>query len=60
MDFSLKSRKKGTAARTERYEERYNQLIDFIDEVGHCNVPSKYSVDPALGTWCVEMRCAYN
>ena len=60
MDFSLKSRKKGTAARNKSFEGRCKQLIDFIDEFGHCNVPKKYSVDPSLGTWCSKTRCAYN
>jgi hypothetical protein len=58
-DSSTKSRKKGTAARNERFEERYRQLIDFIDEFGHCNVPFRYSVDPSLGFWCGTMRSAY-
>ena len=58
-DSSNKSRKKGTAARTKRFEGRFKQLIDFIDEFGHCNVPVKYSVDPSLGQWCINTRCAY-
>jgi len=56
---STKSRKKSTAARKESFEGREKQLIDFIDEFGHCNVPVKYSVDPSLGQWCINTRCAY-
>ena len=60
-DSSLKSRKKGRAARTERFEGRCKQLIDFIDDFGHhCHVPCRYSVNPSLGYWCGKMRCAYN
>ena len=58
-DSSNKSRKKGTAARTKRFEGRFKQLIDFIDEFGHCNVPQRYSANPSLGRWCKEMRGAY-
>jgi len=50
-DSSFKSRKKGTAARTGSFEGRCKQLIDFIDEIGHCNVPRKFSADPSLGNW---------
>ena len=57
-DSSTKSRKKSTAAR-ESFEGREKELIDFIDEFGHCNVPQRYSVDPSLGQWCNTMRSAY-
>ena len=59
-ESSLKSRKKGTAARNESFEGRCKQLIDFIDEFGHCNVPFRYSADPSLGQWCSTMRYSYN
>jgi len=54
------SRKKDTSARTNSFEGRYKQLNDFIDEFGHCNVSRRYSVNPSLGYWCSNMRCAYN
>ena len=57
---SNKKRMKGTSARNESFEGRYKQLIDFIDEFGHCNVSRKNSVNPSLGMWCSYMRCAYN
>ena len=58
---SSKSRKKGTAARTDSFERRCKQLIDFIDEFGHCHVHTrKFSADPSLGEWCSAMRYAYN
>jgi hypothetical protein len=59
-DSSTKSRKKGKAARTDSFEQRYKELIAFIDEFGHCNVPCKYSVDPSFGNWCGTMRFSYN
>jgi len=55
-----RSRKKGTAAITESFEGRCKQLIDFIDEFGHCNISCKYSVIPSLGQWCSTMRYSYN
>ena len=58
-DSSLKSRKKGTAARNESFEGRFKQLIDFIDEFGHCHVPCKSSMDPSLGRRCSNMRSTY-
>jgi len=60
-DSSFKSsREKGTSARTESFEGRYKQIDDFRDEFGHCNVPSKYSVNPSLGYWCGTIRKSYN
>jgi hypothetical protein len=58
-DSSFKHRKKGTAARTEGFVGRIKQLIEFIDEFGHCRVLNKYSADPSLGNWCSTMRCSY-
>ena len=58
-DSSFESRrKKGTVARTGSFEGRCKQLIDFIDEFGHCHVPCKYSANPSLGNWCGTMRCS--
>ena len=56
-DASLKSRKKGTTARSKSFEGRCKQLIDFIDEFGYYHVPCKYPVNPSLGNWCRTMRC---
>jgi hypothetical protein len=44
----------------ETFEQHFNDLEAFIDEFGHCIVPSKYSADPALGIWCKTMRYDYN
>jgi hypothetical protein len=44
----------------ETFEQRCHDFETFKSEFGHCNVPSKYSVDPSLGTWCVTMRYYYN
>jgi len=45
---------------TETFEERCRDLEAFKSEFGHCNVPSKYTVNPSLGTWCSNIRCTYN
>ena len=42
------------------FEERCNDLIQFRDKFGHCNVPQRYSDNPSLGTWCALMRTMYN
>ena len=42
------------------FEERCGQVLAFKDEFGHCNVPTRYSVDPSLGSWCKTMRVTYN
>jgi len=42
------------------FEQRCRDLEAFKNEIGHCNVPFKYSANPSLGNWCHERRCAYN
>jgi len=58
-DSSVESRKKGTSARTEIFEGRCKKLTAFKSEFGHCNVPYRYSANPALGNWCSEIRSSY-
>ena len=41
------------------FDERCNQLFQFKEEFGHCNVPQKYPSNPPLGRWCTDMRVAY-
>jgi len=45
---------------TEAFEQRYHELEVFKSEFGHCNVSSKYSVNPSLGKWCIATRYSYN
>lgn len=42
------------------FEERFNQLLQFKEEFGHCNVPIKYSENPSLGQWCSSLKSMYN
>jgi len=35
-------------------------IQERVSALQHCNVPSKYSVNPPLGHWCSVIRCAYN
>lgn len=37
------------------WEERFNELLQFKAEKGHCNVPSLYKVNQKLATW---VKCA--
>ena len=41
------------------WEEQYQSLTDYREEQGDCNVPSKYSRDPALGCWVGRQRKNY-
>ena len=50
-------RKKGQKS---TFEERCEELIEFKDEFGHCNVPAKYSANIPLGWWCHKTRYNYN
>ena len=41
------------------FEQHYRDLESFQSEFGHCDVPSRYSVNPSLGRWCGAMRYSY-
>ena len=57
-----RTRKKVKSAKTQSttgFDERCNQLLQFKDKFGHCNVPYKYVNNPSLGKWCSKIRTAY-
>jgi len=42
------------------FDERFEELMKFKDEFGHCNVPqTKSCVYYALGQWCSNLRKSY-
>jgi len=41
------------------WEDRFNELKEFRDENGHCNVPKIYNKNPSLGYWVNEQRFQY-
>merc|ERR1712161_7289 len=38
------------------WEIMFEELREFKDREGHCNVPSSYSDNPKLGTWVRRQR----
>ena len=42
------------------FDERFDQLVEFKKQFGHCFVPSQYAENTALGHWCSNLRVAYN
>ena len=40
----------------EKWHHRYQQLKEYYDENGHCNVPQKYEQNPHLGRWVDKQR----
>jgi len=38
------------------WDERFGELLAFKEAQGHCNVPSRYKPNPALGTWVDTVR----
>ena len=40
------------------FEKRCQELERFKAKHGHCDVPSKYVENPALGKWCAQVKCA--
>jgi len=43
------------------FDERFNDLMDFKQKFGHCDVArKKYSEYESLGSWCITLRVSYN
>ena len=49
-------RRKGHTNPESQWRKRYNQLIQFKQANGHCNVPQRYSVNLELGRWVKDQR----
>lgn len=41
------------------WQEKYNELIEFYKENGHCKVPWKYHPNVKLGVWVAHQRALY-
>jgi len=39
-----------------RWEERFQELVEYKQKYGNCNVPAKYKENPSLGTWVNNIR----
>lgn len=46
-----------------KYDEiwlhRFNKLLDYKNQFGHCNVPQTFKPDKSLGVWVSEQRMLY-
>jgi len=44
------------------FDERFEELMKFKDEFGHCNVPTRKSSEwhYSLARWCSNLRISYN
>lgn len=54
---SKKSRRKPRIFKT--FQERFDELIEYKREHGHCNVPRRYGPDKSLGVWCNNIRYSF-
>eukprot|EP00985_Skeletonema_marinoi_P026616 scaffold20741_cov129-Skeletonema_marinoi.AAC.1 len=43
----------------EKWNVRYNELIEYKSVNGHCNVPQKYQANKALANWVMNQRKQY-
>eukprot|EP00804_Cyclotella_cryptica_P019454 CCRYP_006630-RC/>CCRYP_006630-RC protein AED:0.24 eAED:0.24 QI:0/0.33/0.25/1/0.33/0.25/4/610/455 len=41
------------------WETRYNELVEYTREFGHCNITLRYKPNPELGKWVNHQREAY-
>jgi hypothetical protein len=43
----------------EKWSQRYQDLLNFMRENGHCLVPLEYAPNPTLAHWVKRQRCQY-
>jgi len=55
INFGWKVSKRDNGA----WERKYNELKEFKNKEGHCNIPQKYKKNPSLGIWVSTQRQAY-
>lgn len=41
------------------WDLKYNELKQYMERHGNCNVPTKYNANPALGRWVSTQRSEY-
>jgi len=41
------------------WEQRYRELVQYVEEFGHTRVPCQFSLNPALGVWVRHQRTNY-
>jgi len=41
------------------WDERFQQLVEYKEQNGHCRVPQEYKVNPQLGVWVKDQRYLY-
>jgi hypothetical protein len=45
------------AKKTLPWQTRFEQMLEFKEKNGHCNVPRHYKENPSLGTWyCIHLH----
>jgi len=47
------------AKKTLPWQTRFEQMLEFKEKNGHCNVPRHYKENPALGEWVHRQRESY-
>ncbi len=60
MKLSSKKKPPKNIRHTERWEKRYQELVEFKHEYGHCNVPAHWSKNTKLSRWVNNQRILHN
>jgi len=55
----LKQKDEGRKKSNVSWDERFQQLVEYKDQNGHCRVPQNYKANPELGSWVSMQRVAY-
>jgi len=55
-DYHVVRQKKAMLSSDELWQDMYNELVNFREREGHCQVPAKFSENPKLGNWVRTQR----
>ena len=54
-----KQYRRGRRPRYVVWDESYHELLDYLDEYGHCHVPQTFPPNERLGRWVARQRTFY-
>jgi len=55
-DYHVVREKKAMLSSDALWQDMYNELVNFREREGHCQVPAKFSENPKLGNWVRTQR----
>lgn len=59
FDFAIPVPTRGVKETPAQWDEKYQDLVAFHKEHGHCKVPADYEASPGLAKWILSQQRKY-